>query len=99
MWANHRNIFRYIGRSNHTFVILNVALLLCTAFLPFPTAVLARYLLSATERTAAAAFYGGTLTVTAVGYHAPPRHRAAGRRLLRPHAHHQPGHAVTRRQF
>ncbi|MGH7569931.1 MAG: TMEM175 family protein [Gemmatimonadales bacterium] len=25
MWANHHNIFRYIGRSNHVLVMLNVA--------------------------------------------------------------------------
>src|SRR5256712_3477863 len=99
MWANHRNIFRYIGRSNHTFVILNVAPLLCTAFLPFPTAVLARYLLSATERTAAAAFYGGTLTVTAVVYNALWRYAAAGRRLLRADADQQLVNAVTREYF
>src|SRR2546428_5058303 len=90
-WANHRNIFRYIGRSNHTFVILNVAPLLCTAFLPFPTAVLARYLLSATERTAAAVFYGGTLTVTAGVYKSPRRDAAAGRGPLRAGARPQPG--------
>ena len=27
MWANHHNIFRYIGRANHVFVMLNMALL------------------------------------------------------------------------
>src|SRR2546425_4943469 len=98
-WANHRNIFRYIGRSNHTFVILNVAPLLCTAFLPFPTAVLARYLLSATERTAAAVFYGGTLPVTAVGYNALWRYAAAVGRLLTADADQQMVDAGTREDF
>lgn len=50
--------------------MLNIALLLCTAFLPFPTAVLAAYLPSPSERTAATALYGGVLTLTAVVYNA-----------------------------
>ncbi len=83
MWANHRNIFRYIARANHTFVMLNAALLLCTVFLPFPTALLAAYLGAPPERRAATILCGGTLTVTAIVYNALWRYAAAGRRLLR----------------
>src|SRR3989442_12201696 len=32
MWANHHNIFRYIGRANHVFVMLNMALLFWVAY-------------------------------------------------------------------
>src|SRR5215470_10879012 len=38
MWANHHNIFRYIERANHAFVMWNLGLLFCVGFLPFPTA-------------------------------------------------------------
>ena len=86
MWANHHNIFRYIGRSNHVFVMLNIGLLMGTAFLPYPTAVLAAYLPVPGARTAATVLYGGTLTFTAILFNAVWRYAAAGRRLLRPEA-------------
>ncbi|HYL05988.1 MAG TPA: TMEM175 family protein, partial [Thermoanaerobaculia bacterium] len=34
MWANHHNICRFIGRANHTLVMLNLGLLFFVAFLP-----------------------------------------------------------------
>ena len=82
MWANHHNICRYIAHVNHTFVMLNLGLLLCTAFLPFPTAVLAAYL-PTPDRTTATVFYGGALTLTAVFYNSLWRYAAAGRRLIK----------------
>ncbi len=67
MWANHHNRFRYIARSDHVLLFINTLLLMCMAFIPFPTALLAEYVLgSDEERTAAAVLYGGTLAVTAV---------------------------------
>jgi uncharacterized membrane protein len=86
MWANHHNIFRYVGRSNHTFVMLNIGLLMGTAFLPYPTAVLAAYLPVPGARTAATVLYGGTLTFIAVLFNAVWWYAASGRRLLRPEA-------------
>ena len=36
-WANHQRIFQYIVRVDGTLVWLNIVLLLCIAFQPFPT--------------------------------------------------------------
>src|SRR5262245_22390870 len=83
MWANHHNIFRFIGRANHPFVVLNLALLFGVSFLPFPTAVLAECLPLEHEREAAAVFYGATLTVTAIVYNLLWHYAASGRRLLK----------------
>ncbi len=96
MWANHHNIFRYIARANHVFLMLNVLLMLCTAFLPYPTAVLAAYLPVPSERTTAALFYGATLTATAVVYNVVWRYAAHGRRLLKAEADQRLVDAVTR---
>jgi TMEM175 potassium channel family protein len=96
MWANHHNIFRYIGRANHAFVMLNVALMFWVAFLPFPTAVLARYLPLAGDRTAATVLYGGTLTLTALCYNVLWRYAATRRRLLLPEADQHLVDGVTR---
>ena len=67
IWANHHNRFRYIARSDHLLLFLNILFLMCVAFIPFPTALLAEYLQgSGAERTMAGAVYAGTLAVTAV---------------------------------
>ena len=65
MWINHHNVFRLIVRTDQTLVVLNTLLLLCIAFLPFPTAVVAESIGSDAER-AAVVFYGACFTVTAV---------------------------------
>jgi hypothetical protein len=51
-------------------ILLNSGLMFCTAFLPFPTAVLADCLQSPSARQQATVFYGLTLTVTALFYNA-----------------------------
>ena len=68
MWINHHNIFNFIARADHRFMIVNVLFLMCIAALPFPTAVLAENLPEAGHRRAAAAFYSGAFLVTAVVY-------------------------------
>jgi uncharacterized membrane protein len=65
IWANHHNRFRFIERSNHILLFLNILFLMCVAFIPFPTALLAEYLQGAYRGTAGAV-YAGTLAVTAV---------------------------------
>lgn len=67
VWANHHNRFRFIARSNHILLFLNTLFLMCVAFIPFPTAVLAEYIEGTdAERTTAVAVYSGTLMVTAI---------------------------------
>jgi uncharacterized membrane protein len=67
IWANHHNRFRFIERSDHGLLFLNILFLMCVAFIPFPTALLAEYLEgTAGERETAGVIYAGTLAVTAV---------------------------------
>ena len=67
IWANHHNRFRFIERSDHGLLFLNILFLMCVAFIPFPTALLAEYLeRSDSERETAGVIYAGTLAVTAV---------------------------------
>ena len=65
IWANHHNRFRFIVRSDHVLLFLNILFLMCVAFIPFPTALLADYLRGA-ERATAGAVYAGTMAVNAV---------------------------------
>ena len=66
VWANHHNRFRLISRSDHILLFLNILFLMCVAFIPFPTALLADYIRDDLHRTTAVAVYSGTLAVTAV---------------------------------
>lgn len=84
MWANHHNIFRYIRRSNHTFAMLNVGLLLAISFLPYPTAVLAEYLPEPESRTAALVFYSLAIFVAAIMFNLVWRYATYHDRLLGP---------------
>ena len=65
-WANHHSFFKLFVRSDHVFLMLNVAFLMCIAFLPFPTAVLGEYLDNADERQSAVTLYALGLLLPAL---------------------------------
>jgi uncharacterized membrane protein len=96
MWANHHNLMKLIDRVDHGFLMLTLLLLLCVAFLPFPTAVMAEHLTDAHERSVAVAFYCGCFTVTAVLYWLMWWHAARGRRLIARHVPDEAVRAITR---
>ena len=58
-WVAHHRMFGSIIRYNTTLLWLNLTLLLCVVFLPFPTYLLEKY----TNSVAIAAFYAATLSV------------------------------------
>jgi uncharacterized membrane protein len=82
MWVNHHTVMDQIDRVDRRFLLLTVGLLLCIAFVPFPTRLVAEHARGDGTRDAALA-YGFTLTVTAVFYNALWLYAARGRRLLR----------------
>jgi uncharacterized membrane protein len=67
MWANHHAIFRLVSRVDHYVILLNLFLLLCLAFIPFPTAVMTETLGHADERVGIIV-YSGWFLVTALAY-------------------------------
>src|SRR3712207_5601113 len=81
IWANHHNRFRFIVRSDHILLFLNILFLMCVAFIPFPTALLAEYLQGA-QRSTAGAVYAGSLAVTAVFFTLLWVYAAANYRLV-----------------
>lgn len=42
-WVAHHNMFHYIKRSNRPLLWINILLLMCVAFIPFPAALLGEY--------------------------------------------------------
>jgi uncharacterized membrane protein len=59
-WVAHHNTFHYIKRSDRSLLWLNILLLLCIVFLPFPTALLGQY----PEQRVSVIVYAGTLLIT-----------------------------------
>jgi len=78
VWVHHHWIFDLIRRSDHAFLYWNGLLLLCVTFVPFPTALLAEYLLHP-EAKVAAHLYTGTFLAISIAYAALWRH--ASRKL------------------
>jgi len=85
MWLNHHEIFKDIERSDHTLKVLNLLLLLCISFVPFPTAVLAEYIRDDEHAVAATLAYGLTFTITAIVFNAMWLYAAAHRAMIDEH--------------
>jgi uncharacterized membrane protein len=95
MWINHHTICRHIARVDRVFLSLNILLLLCIAFFPFPTRLLAEHVRGPGARDAALV-YGCTGVVTAICFNALWRYAAGGMRLLRPDADRREVSGITR---
>src|SRR6476469_3697848 len=97
IWVNHHTVLDQVHSTDRTFLFINVFFLLCIAFIPFPTRLLATYV--RTDNGEAAAFaYGITLTVTAIFFNLRMWRYAigAGGRLLRPDADRRVVDGITR---
>ncbi len=85
MWLNHHDCMRQIASLNRPFMVINLLLLMCIAFVPFPTRLIAEHWHDGGLR-AAALTYGVTLTTTAVCFGSFWFYAARNRRLLAPEA-------------
>jgi uncharacterized membrane protein len=96
IWVNHHTVMGQLRGIDRTFLFINVFFLLCIAFIPFPTRLLATYV--RTDNGEAAAFaYGVTLTATAVFFNLMWRYAiGGGGRLLRPDADRRVVDGITR---
>src|SRR5438034_9996612 len=65
IWVNHHTVMTQVARADRTFLFLTVVFLLCVAFIPFPTRLVAEHVRDEGAR-AAALTYGITLTATEV---------------------------------
>ncbi len=81
MWLNHHQLMNQIGRVDRRFMVATLGLLMCIAFVPFPTRLLAERLTHEGARDAALA-YGFTLTITAIFFSIVWFYAARGGRLL-----------------
>ena len=69
IWLNHHRIFEQVARVDGPLLLLNLNLLLWTALIPFPTAVVAEHLGGAGEAArTAAALYSGMLLLMGLAF-------------------------------
>lgn len=80
-WIHHHWIFSLMQRSDHTLVYWNGTLLLVVTFIPFPTGLLAEYLLHPQSKIAASIYTGNFLLVS-LAFHGLWRHISKDKRLL-----------------
>jgi uncharacterized membrane protein len=82
MWINHHTIMSQVDKTDRRFLVANIGLLLCIAFFPFTTRLVAEHVRGSGAQDAALA-YGFTAVVTAVMFNVTWFYAAVGRRLLR----------------
>ena len=82
MWLNHHTVLAQIERADRRFLLANIGLLLCIAFVPFPTRLVAEHIRAEGARDAALA-YGFTMVATAIMFSVTWFYACSGRRLLR----------------
>ncbi|MGZ8612372.1 MAG: TMEM175 family protein [Actinomycetota bacterium] len=95
IWVNHHTVLSLVERADRPFLFANVVFLMCVAFIPFPTRLIAERLGAPGERAAALA-YGITLTATAIMFSVVWFSASIGRRLLRDDADPQVVSGITR---
>lgn len=74
IWINHHAALRRIRSVDHTFLLLNLLLLLTIGVLPFSTAMMAQYLTAAHGQNLAAAVWAGSFLVMALAFFTMQRH-------------------------
>jgi uncharacterized membrane protein len=97
VWANHHTMFEHIVRADRPLLFLNVLLLLDVAFLPFPTAVMAKAFQDGVDERVAVVFYGATLVVGGVFFNAIWQYARWGHRLLGSHISPEEARRIGRR--
>jgi uncharacterized membrane protein len=86
VWLNHHKVVSRLSHVDHTFLVLNLLLLMVVSLLPFPTRVIGEELAVGThaDQRTAALLYAGTFFAASIVFLALWRWAANGRRLIKP---------------
>jgi uncharacterized membrane protein len=96
VWAQHHHIFSFIARSDHTFRLINIGFLMFIALIPFPTGILADYLVNPHERQTAMALYAGIWVIGTIPFNLLWGYAAYKHQLLRSDVDPEAVHQITR---
>ncbi|HSP71585.1 MAG TPA: TMEM175 family protein [Gaiellaceae bacterium] len=67
IWVNHHTVMNQFDRVDRRFLFLNILLLMCVAFVPFPTRLIAEHV-RGDGLEGPALVYGATMTVMSIAY-------------------------------
>src|ERR1051326_6057292 len=98
MWASHHGIFKLVYKADTPFLFANGLLLLLVTVVPFPTALVAQYLVTPAA-SLACAIYAGVFVVINVSYNVLWWVAMRQRRLLHPAVTPRQVKRVTRNQL
>lgn len=98
MWASHHSIFKLVYRADTPFLFANGLLLLLVTLVPFPTSLVAQYLITPAAALACA-IYAGVFVVINVAYNVLWWVAVRQRRLLHPTVTSRQIKRVTRNQL
>jgi TMEM175 potassium channel family protein len=84
IWVNHHRMFKLIGRTTHSFLMLNIGFLMVVSFIPFPTALVASAIKAHDGVRTATFVYGGTMVLLAIMFNLVWGYASSGHRLLVP---------------
>ena len=85
IWVNHHSLFVHVRRVDRTLLFLNLLLLMTVSVIPFPTALLGRYVTAGDDGHLAGAVYGGVMVVMSISFTALWRYVTGGARLIGHH--------------
>ncbi len=66
LWINHHALFHFLKRVDRTVLVINLLLLMCVAFIPYPTALIGEF----SSSLPVVVFYGLSLALTGFVYNA-----------------------------
>lgn len=84
IWVNHHAVMDQLERLDRRLLFLNGLLLLTVAAIPFPTALVAKYIQAGHDQTTAALAYGLTMTAMSFAFTALNLYSRRFRRALGP---------------
>jgi uncharacterized membrane protein len=97
LWTNLHNQFRYIVRTTHNFLILNVLLLLIIGLFPFFTALLADYILDPNKHQVVVQLYMGAALVSSLVFISLWEYAIHDNKLIHPALDAHLRHKITKR--
>lgn len=86
VWLNHHKVVSRLKGVDHTFLVLNLLLLMVVSVLPFPTRVIGEELAngSGADQQTAALLYSGNFLLASIAFCALWQWAVSGRRLIKP---------------
>jgi uncharacterized membrane protein len=78
VWANNQELYRFIVRSNHIFVLLSLLGLMFVTLIPFSASLMGQYLMESKYQVTAVAVYNGTVFMMSFSLNALWRYALRG---------------------